>query len=345
MEYKFKQIKLSDAERLWLTEILKANFSKPDMKALRVKLWGQIPEDFDPNKIDLRLICDNHLTLIGLWHVDPQNAIFKNIEKIVEIIKGKIRKDSTIREIRANEIATLVGITEKEAEIALKLLSDIGHFFGGGGGSDNHYGYKFVNFREGYSAYDEFLRFKNLEQKMEEFSVGRSPPRNTKNKLLFEYPFQQASNISLLQQSAQNTWDDIKKDYGVSKHTFGKKIHFVKDKYKRDIIFRDVEQAYILVKNGFYKPATLLAGGVIEELLRLCLETRGIKPSKNSFEEHINLCKENGILKSPTNYLSSSVRHFRNLVHLEKENSPKDTISKAAALGTVSSIFTIVNDF
>jgi DNA-binding Lrp family transcriptional regulator len=67
------------------------------------------------------------------------------------------------------------------------------------------------------------------------------------------------------------TWKNIEKEYGVSKRAFGKKINFVKDDFKRRVIFRDIEQAYFLAFNGFSKPAVILAGGVIEELLRLYL--------------------------------------------------------------------------
>lgn len=56
MRCRFKQIKLSQAERVWLTEILKSNFSKIDVKSLRVKLWKKLPKDFAPNKIDHRLL-------------------------------------------------------------------------------------------------------------------------------------------------------------------------------------------------------------------------------------------------------------------------------------------------
>ncbi|GAG40581.1 unnamed protein product, partial [marine sediment metagenome] len=43
--------------------------------------------------------------------------------------------------------------------------------------------------------------------------------------------------------------------------------------------------------------------------------------------------------------LTDSVRHFRNIVHLQKENNSKITISKATAKGAVTSIFTLANDF
>jgi hypothetical protein len=43
--------------------------------------------------------------------------------------------------------------------------------------------------------------------------------------------------------------------------------------------------------------------------------------------------------------LSDSAREFRNFVHLSKESTKKHSITKAAAKGAVSSIFTIANDF
>jgi hypothetical protein len=119
----------------------------------------------------------------------------------------------------------------------------------------------------------------------------------------------------------------------------------VTEQYKREVIFRDVEQAYLLAKNGFYKPAVILAGSVIEELLRLYLASKNVKPSKDTFEEYVKTCESKNLLKSGINRLSDSVRHFRNLVHLEKEKGRKYAISKATANGGVSSIFTIANDF
>lgn len=345
MEYKFKQIKLSKAERLWLTEILKLNFSNVNVKSLRVKLWNKLPKDFDPKTIDNRLIRDNHLTLIGLWHVDPENAIFNHVSKIIEITRGLIFKNPEISGIKANEIAKLAGITERDAEIALKFLYDIGGFFGSASLSNMRYGALEAGFRQDDSPYDEFLRFENLEQTMEQFFTRQALSSNIKNKKLAGTQFLQNSDAFRKQQSIRNTWNDIRDNFGISKQTFGKKWNFVTDKYKRKIIFRDIEHAYLLVKDGFPKPATILAGSVIEELLRLYLESKNIKPARNTFEGYIKACESNGILKSAISRLSDSVRHFRNLVHLEKEKGKKDTISKVASLGAVSSIFTIVNDF
>ena len=133
--------------------------------------------------------------------------------------------------------------------------------------------------------------------------------------------------------------------YEISKRSFGKKINFVTDSFKRKILFRDIEHAYHLAEEGFAKSAVILAGGVIEELLRLYLTHKNITPSTNTLHVYIETCERNGLLKVAIQKLADSVRHFRNLVHLVNETEPKHSISKATAMGAVSSTFTIANDF
>lgn len=345
MAYKFKRIRLTKAEKLWLTEILNAEFSKVDVKSLKVKLWNKLPKDFDPKSIDNRLIRNNHLTLIGLWHVDPQSPIFSHVSKIMETMKDLILKNPNIKQIKSNEIADIVGITEKESQIALRLIYDLGGFFGSASGSISFHGFREVSFSQNDSAYDEFLNFENLEKKMEQVFISQAPFSKNKNKKLSKGQSMPTSNTFSTRPSSMDTWNDIQNDYGVSKQTFAKRINFVTDKHKRNIIFRDIEHAYVLSKYGFSKPATILAGGVIEELLRLFLEDQNVKPARNTFEEYIKICEQKGLLKTGISLLSNSVRHFRNLVHLSKEETQRYTISKAMAKGAVSSIFTIANDF
>jgi len=151
--------------------------------------------------------------------------------------------------------------------------------------------------------------------------------------------------IMITSRTSKENWEAIRSEYDISKNNFGRKINFVSDSFKRTIIFRDVEQAFVLASQGFSKPALILAGGVIEELLRLYLEHKNIKPKNNMFVDYIKACEDNGLLKRGVSRLSDSVRNFRNLVHLENEKARRDTVSKATAKGAVSSIFTIANDF
>lgn len=145
--------------------------------------------------------------------------------------------------------------------------------------------------------------------------------------------------------SEKANWEAIKKEYGDSKRTFGKKIKFISGNFNRQIIFRDIEHAFQLANSGFSKSAVILAGGVIEELLRLYLEHKNITPINNSFDGYIQTCDQKDLLKAGISRLSDSARHFRNLVHLSKEESKRHTISKSTAKGAVASIFTIANDF
>lgn len=142
-----------------------------------------------------------------------------------------------------------------------------------------------------------------------------------------------------------SAWKEIEKEYDISKKVFEQRIGFVKEQFKREVIFRDVAQAFLLAHCGFNKPAIILAGGIIEELLRLYLEVKNIPPLSNTLDSYIKACEESRLLKNAISRLADSVRQFRNIVHLENERSAKHTISKATAKGAVAGIFTIANDF
>lgn len=155
----------------------------------------------------------------------------------------------------------------------------------------------------------------------------------------------EGSKIMITARIGEENWEAIRGEYDISKKDFGKKINFVSDPFKREIIFRDVEHAFVLASQGFSKPALILAGGVIEELLRLYLEHKNIKPKKKQFFAYIEACEDKGLLKRGVSRLTDSIRDFRNLVHLDNEETKRHTVSKATAKGAVASIFTIANDF
>jgi len=117
----------------------------------------------------------------------------------------------------------------------------------------------------------------------------------------------------------KNVWPEIKNDFGVSKYAFGQKVYFVKDVFKRKIIFRDIGHAYLLAEKGFSKPALILAGGVIEELLRLYLKHKNISPSNNTFDGYIKACEKHGLLKSGISNLSHSFRYFRSIFTISND--------------------------
>lgn len=164
--------------------------------------------------------------------------------------------------------------------------------------------------------------------------------------ILIDSKKQNFSEDSKTMVNNRKLWEGIHNTYGISKNSFGRKISFVTDTYRRTTIFRDIGHAYYLSTNGFSKPAVILVGSVVEELLRLFLIHKGISISNNdNYNKYIKLCESNELLKTGINRLSDSVRHFRNYVHLSKEIDKKHAISKSTAIGAVASIFTLANDF
>jgi hypothetical protein len=147
------------------------------------------------------------------------------------------------------------------------------------------------------------------------------------------------------EKASKENWEKIKSEYECSKLELAKKINFVKDDFKRKIILRDVEHAFVLASHGFAKPAVILAGGVIEELLKEYLRHKKVQPKGDRFTDYIKACENNRLLKLGVSRLGDAIRDFRNLVHISGEKSRRHTITMATAKGAVSSIFTIANDF
>lgn len=180
MDYSFKKHKLSDAERMWLIET--SNSEKFDPKVAKVKLWGAIPEDFEPNQIDRRIYKNRQPTLIGLWLVDPKNPIFKVIDRVIFSIRERITSNPGIAQITSQEIAQDEGLEEDLVGKALYQLGQLGDFYNSasGGTGEN----KFVSLSySSDNAYDEYLRFRGIEELLErvylrEEATQRMPSNN-----------------------------------------------------------------------------------------------------------------------------------------------------------------------
>jgi hypothetical protein len=336
--YNFKKHKLSQDEKLWLTELLKFNFDTIDARSVKVNLLSKLSANFNPAKIDFRFAKDNRVTLLGLWYIQPKHRLIETTHSVIEQIKLMIIIEPKLEQIESKVITSILEIAQRDVQIIFAFLYDMGFCNGGSFVKDSKILEK-INFQQDQDAFDKILYYKGIENTLENFYNQFSPQ-------LSEYSAtNQTSALKFKIKQDQNVWNAISDEFKISKQTFGKKINFVTDQFKRKIIFRDVEDAFSLYKNGFSKPAIILAGGVIEELLRLYLEHKEITTSKKSFDEYIKQCENNKLLKVGVSRLTDSSRYFRNLVHLEKEVDSKTSPSQSMASSVVASIFTIVNEF
>lgn len=339
-DFNFKKHQLSEDEKIWLSELLKYNFDKIDAKGVKVKIFDKLTKQFDPTKIDYRLIKENRLTLLGLWYVDPGNKLFKFTDQVIKELKNYIKANPKLTSIDSKSVVLSIFILERYVEIIFAFLFDL-RFCTGGNHTEDGILFKSISFNSEPNAFDKFLSYNNIEETLENYYNQYSP--SMANEIITSGHEQLNSVNSIIK--IPNIWDEIYSEYGISKRVFGKKINFIQDKHKRKIIFRDVQDAYVLLKNSYPKPSIILAGGVIEELLRLYLLHKGHTPAQNTFDEYIKICEDKKLLKRAISRLSDSIRYFRNYVHLEKEIDTKTSLNKSAASGVVSSIFTIVNDF
>ena len=287
------------------------------------------------------------VTLQGLILLkdEKSKALFRNCENIFEVLQLHYESKPKTK-ILVTDLAGIAKLSFGQAAECLGYMCEF-HFWGGYSNSFDNPAVSFVEPAETILRYGSFKEIVDesilLKQKQE------SSSRNYK---FLPSPLHGGGQEDLLQAAglvgsfnANDAWKAIKSDYDTDKKAFGRRIRFVSDAFKREIIFRDVAQAFLLAEAGFSKPAVILAGSVLEELLRLFLKFKEVTPIKDTFDGYIRTCVDKRLLKAPVHQLTDSVRQFRNLVHLAVESSSKHTISKATAKGAVSSIFTIVNDF
>ena len=281
------------------------------------------------------------IPLLALAYLAKENlfaqAIVQKCHVVFALLKGCYR-DNLDEKITVNDIARGTGLSMYDVRRALTFIIQspiLGSYT-----SEPIRENGFVAPSESILKYQSFV---DILKEREELDKPRHDKYRDSKKLAH---MEQETQLSAT--SGKVNWEAIESEFGRTKVWFARRINFIKDPFKRTIIFRDVEQAFILASSGFSKPAVILAGGVIEELLRLYLKQQGIspqKPLKEDFNGYVKTCEDKGLLKAGISRLSDSVRHFRNLVHLSKEETKRHTISKSTAKGAVASIFTIASDF
>lgn len=166
MNYTFKSHKLKPEEILWLVEVYN-NFHNFDPRIAKVKLWDQLPNDFDPKKIDSRFLSDGkNISLLGIWVIDPKSTIIAAIESVILQIKKLILNNPGIEKIKANDIAETTNQNLENVEIAFYNLDSIGNFFSKAIGSKNSNGYSEIVLSND-DSYDAYLKFNSIDDLLE----------------------------------------------------------------------------------------------------------------------------------------------------------------------------------
>lgn len=163
MTYEFLKHQFTEEEQLWLREV-KVGESY-DMRLTKAKLYGKIPKDFQPERIDRRFFDQKCLTALGVRVIFPEDPILKTIDAIIISIRSQILSSPGIDGLYISDIAKMIDKSEPETRRALALLVDLGAFFSGSSqGSDGKREYVWLT---GDHGYDEFLQYESLDALLE----------------------------------------------------------------------------------------------------------------------------------------------------------------------------------
>ncbi len=166
MPYNFPKIEITDDAKAWLGAIYTKfkTREKAGHRSLKIELLGKIPDDFNPYQIDRRLLeGEDRLTLLGIWHLDPETDLIEKTHKVILLIKDFLFKNPELREISSEEISTQSGIDKYEVEVILRFISGLGSFTSTSYSLTNYGGIaKFA--LDGNEVFDEYIKYRDIEQ-------------------------------------------------------------------------------------------------------------------------------------------------------------------------------------
>jgi hypothetical protein len=143
-------------------------------------------------------------------------------------------------------------------------------------------------------------------------------------------------------------------------------LDFITDKNFRESLRRDVSTAHTAVMNGEWKPATVMAGSVVEALLLWALQNRSQSDIANSvsslvstkripknpgsdllhwsLQPLIEVGDDLGIIKGVTASQCRIAKDFRNLIHPGKAERLKTRCTRGTALSAVGAMEQVIED-
>ncbi len=131
-KYDFPRVKVDKIQRIWL-EAMYEEYKKGrdiDVRELKANLWGQIPQDFDPIKIDWRLAPGGrYLTLLGIWHLNQSDESIQLLDEMLFKVQEHLRNNPKNDIVSLRTITLKKQIGAKEKERLLKLIRDFTNRF------------------------------------------------------------------------------------------------------------------------------------------------------------------------------------------------------------------------
>lgn len=172
MTYNLPQIDLAEPEKTWLSavhsKLMKGE--SVDTRTLKVELRNKLPKKFEPLEIDSRLLISGRdITLLGVWHIDPESELIERTDKVILCIRELLLKEPSRSEFNAEEVAALTGISKKNvAQIFARFLHQLGRFQEKAWNAAENgvvFGYSAIGI-ESEQAFDAYMQYEGIEELM-----------------------------------------------------------------------------------------------------------------------------------------------------------------------------------
>ena len=197
MKYDFVKFKLTPPQKLWLEELYLAykDDRHTDPSHIKRKLWKKLDADFDPYDIDRSLACGNHISPLGIWHIDPDTDILNRMDRLLQTLRELLIEKYDVNEIKVEDLASKSGLGNDEI---LKLIKSTAS-------SSRSNGLRQIQIRQNkskgessidvssYELVDSLLKYKDFETFIKnEFLSAEKPndARNTASPPLEDFPGQ-----------------------------------------------------------------------------------------------------------------------------------------------------------
>lgn len=128
----FPRISVSNEAMLWMSAIYDKlrDGEAIDETQLMVELSRKVSREFDPIKIDQRLLLHgSSLTLLGALHVDPSATLIRNADNFFRFMKNRITEAWSVRTVSAEEIANGTGMSTDEVWFVFSLVMLMGKYW------------------------------------------------------------------------------------------------------------------------------------------------------------------------------------------------------------------------
>ncbi|MEQ1676176.1 MAG: hypothetical protein ABL876_05730 [Chitinophagaceae bacterium] len=167
MEPKIPIIELTEYERLWLTEAYNAfkENKRGNQRKIWSKLYGQVPENFNPVAIDSNLInsTGEDITILGIIALEKNLDVLKKLDKVIYCIKELLIANPEMTDVSIGDVSSKIGLDSMEVGSLLHLVYRYGRFYRSSSTEQDSIAIKTISIGGSGECYPLYLYFNGME--------------------------------------------------------------------------------------------------------------------------------------------------------------------------------------